>query len=115
MDDRTPLLGNGNGSNDHHRLSSYREQIISLFKVPDGQPGWIQSYKYFFFGSWWNVLLVFVPLSFASHHLHWDAALRFSFSFMAIVPLAKVTFIRVPTEDFFALVSAADTFSFWDF
>lgn len=90
MDDRTPLLGNGNGSNDHHRLSSYREQIISLFKVPDGQPGWIQSYKYFFFGSWWNILLVFVPLSFASHHLHWDAALRFSFSFMAIMPLAKL-------------------------
>jgi len=36
-------------------------------------------------------MLVFVPLSFLSHHLDWDAALRFSFSFIAIMPLAKVT------------------------
>jgi Ca2+:H+ antiporter len=29
-------------------------------------------------------------LSFVSHHLDWDAALRFSLSFIAIIPLAKV-------------------------
>lgn len=56
----------------------------------EGEPSWLQSYRWFFFGSWVNVLLVFVPLSALAHFLNWDAALRFSFSFMAIVPLAKV-------------------------
>jgi len=89
--DRTPLLENGHGANGHvHRLS-YKERIVSIFSVPEDQPGWIQSYRFFFFGSWLNVVLVFVPLSFLSHHLHWDAALRFAFSFIAIMPLAKVT------------------------
>jgi Ca2+:H+ antiporter len=88
--DRSPLLGNGLGLDGHSRRPSYKDRIVRLFKVPRDQPGWIQSYKYFFFGSWFNVLLVFVPLSFASHNLNWDAALRFSFSFLAIVPLAKV-------------------------
>lgn len=37
-----------------------------------------------------NILLVFVPLSFVSHHLDWDAGLRFLFSFAAIMPLAKL-------------------------
>ncbi|KAF9227753.1 Calcium/proton exchanger [Gyrodon lividus] len=36
------------------------------------------------------MLLVFVPLSAISHNLEWDAALRFTFSFMAILPLAKL-------------------------
>lgn len=56
----------------------------------EGEPSWLQSYRWFFFGSWVNVLLVFVPLSAAAHYLNWDAALRFSFSFLAIVPLAKL-------------------------
>jgi len=41
-------------------------------------------------GSWWNLMLVFIPLSIVSHQLSWDAALRFSFSFLAIVPLARL-------------------------
>ncbi|OAX39381.1 hypothetical protein K503DRAFT_856082 [Rhizopogon vinicolor AM-OR11-026] len=32
---------------------------------------------------------MFIPLSFTSHFLNWDAGLRFLFSFMAIVPPAK--------------------------
>ena len=88
--DRTPLLENGDGANGYaHRLSRW-DRFVNLFTVPDDQPGWLQSFKFFLFGSWMNVLLVFVPLSFVSHHLNWDAALRFSFSFIAIMPLAKV-------------------------
>jgi len=94
--DRTPLLENGLGVNGHARRLSYKERIVSLFRGPEDQPGWIQSYKFFFFGSWLNVLLVFVPLSFISHNLGWDAALRFSFSFIAIIPLAKL--LGVATE-----------------
>lgn len=78
---------NGNGQ-PGHRLS-WSERVVKAIKA-EGEPSWLQSYRWFFFGSWVNVLLVFVPLSAASHFLNWDAALRFSFSFMAIVPLAKV-------------------------
>ena len=73
------------------------------------EPSWFQSYKFFFLSSWANLLLVFVPvsfftirnymllsrltsfqLSFISHLFNWDAALRFSLSFIAIMSLAKV-------------------------
>jgi len=57
---------------------------------PTDEPSWIKSYKFLFFGSWANVLLVFVPLSFVSHYCDLDAVWRFSFSFLAIMPLAKL-------------------------
>jgi len=65
-------------------------QKVSAFLKGEGEPGWLKSYKWFFLNSYFNILLVFVPLSVISHHLHWDAALRFTFSFLAIMPLAKV-------------------------
>jgi Ca2+:H+ antiporter len=55
-----------------------------------GQPSYLSSFKWLIFGSWWNVLLLFIPLSILSTKLDWDAALRFSFSFFAIMPLARV-------------------------
>lgn len=55
-----------------------------------GEPSWAASYKWFLFGSYLNIFLLFIPLSFISHHRNWDAALRFSFSFIAIIPLAKL-------------------------
>lgn len=58
--------------------------------IDQGEPSWVESYKWFFFSSYFNVLLVFVPLSVLAHQLSWDVSLRFSFSFLAIVPLAKV-------------------------
>jgi Ca2+:H+ antiporter len=85
--DVTPLLENGaDAGNAHH---SYTQRVVNFIKA-DGEPSWLDSYKYFLFGSWWNAMLFFIPLSIISHQLHWDAALRFSFSFFAIVPLAKV-------------------------
>ena len=57
---------------------------------PEDGPTWAQSLRFFFFGTYFNVFLVFVPLSVISHHLNWDAGLRFVFSFLAILPLAKV-------------------------
>ncbi|OCH86901.1 calcium/proton exchanger [Obba rivulosa] len=83
--DRTPLLENGNGV--HHR--TFRERFTDAFHAED-EPSWLVSYKWFLFGSWLNILLVFVPLSIVAHQLHWDAALRFSFSFVAIMPLAAL-------------------------
>jgi Ca2+:H+ antiporter len=84
--DRTPLIGNGN----RQRSSRFTQRFTRLFKSRNDEPSWFQSYKFFFFGSWINILLLFVPLSFVSHFLHLDAALRFSFSFIAILPLAKL-------------------------
>ena len=86
LSDRTPLLENGNGA---HPPKPFFARLLDSMS-PEDQPTWLQSYKYFFFGSYLNILLVFVPLSVISHTLNWDAALRFSFSFIAIMPLAAV-------------------------
>lgn len=86
--DRTPLLENGNGLHSEPNRS-FAQRTVALLKAED-EPSWLASYKYFWFGAWINILLVFVPLSFISHHLDWDAGLRFLFSFVAIMPLAKV-------------------------
>jgi Ca2+:H+ antiporter len=69
---------------------------LHFIQPAEGEPSWSSSYRWFFFGSWLNWMLLFVPLSFISHILVWDAALRFSFSFFAILPLAKVGFRQIP-------------------
>ncbi|KAJ7737026.1 Sodium/calcium exchanger protein-domain-containing protein [Mycena olivaceomarginata] len=81
----TPLL-NGNGS---HSDTTFIGRVKTLIAA-EGEPSWIASYRFFLFGSYLNLFLLFVPLSIISHHLNWDAALRFSFSFIAIIPLAKL-------------------------
>ncbi|RPD66481.1 calcium/proton exchanger [Lentinus tigrinus ALCF2SS1-7] len=84
--DRTPLLENGHGAQPPKPFFARLADSLSV----QGQPSWLASYKFFLFGSYLNILLVFVPLSFLSHFLDWDAALRFSFSFIAIMPLAAL-------------------------
>ncbi|KAF5330500.1 hypothetical protein D9619_005406 [Psilocybe cf. subviscida] len=81
---------NGSGDAEAPRAQLPFRKRFRAFVVADGEPGWIASYRYFFFNSWFNVLLVFVPLCAIAHHLNWDVALRFSFSFLAIMPLAKL-------------------------
>lgn len=85
----TPLL------NGHPTGSSPFRRLVMFLKGKDDEPGWSDSLKFLVFGTYLNVLLVFVPLSAVAHYLNWDAALRFSFSFLAIVPLAKVRFQSV--------------------
>lgn len=80
-----PTDNNGNNIDQTNRT----QRFIAFIKG-EGEPSWVQSYKWFFFSSFFNVLLVFVPLSAFANYLHWDVTLRFSFSFLAIVPLAKV-------------------------
>ncbi|KAG1742800.1 hypothetical protein EDB19DRAFT_596393, partial [Suillus lakei] len=43
-----------------------------------------------FLGTWFNILLIFIPLSFISHNMNWDSGLAFLFSFMVVMPLAKL-------------------------
>lgn len=91
--EHSPLLPTRNGSITHPSLTS---RVFALFKA-EGEPTWLQSFKFYLFGSYLNILLIFIPLSLLSHNLNWDAALRFSFSFMAIIPLAKL--LGVSTEE----------------
>lgn len=84
----TPLLRLHNVDGVESRPSSFA-RIKSILSAQN-QPSYAQSFRFFLFGTWWNILLVFIPLSFVSHHLNWDAGLRFGFSFMAIMPLAQV-------------------------
>lgn len=91
--EHSPLLPTRNGSITHPSLTS---RVLALFKA-EGEPTWLQSFKFYLFGSYLNILLIFIPLSLLSHNLNWDAALRFSFSFMAIIPLAKL--LGVSTEE----------------
>ncbi|KAF7292833.1 Vacuolar calcium ion transporter [Mycena indigotica] len=81
----SPLLGNGASPPN----TSFTHRVKALVAA-EGEPSWIASYKYFLLGSYLNILLLFVPLSFIAYYLHLDAALRFSFSFIAIIPLAKL-------------------------
>lgn len=82
--EETPLLQNG-----EQHAKSFVHRVVDVCKA-EGEPGWAHSLRYFFFTSWLNIVLIFVPLSALAHFLHWDVALRFSFSFIAIIPLAKV-------------------------
>lgn len=89
-----PLLGEYNG-NGHSRETSFLQKVKEVL-VADGEPGWIASSKFLLFSSWFNILLVFIPLALVADELEWDAGLRFAFSFVAIIPLAKVSpgFVR---------------------
>jgi hypothetical protein len=84
--DRTPLL-DGNGQTEQR---PFVHRVLDFVKGSEDQPSWLSSFRYLLFGSWVNVLLVFVPLAFVADKLEWDAGLRFGFSFVAIVPLAAL-------------------------
>ncbi|KAG2041936.1 Sodium/calcium exchanger protein-domain-containing protein [Suillus americanus] len=83
----SPLLENGGHSG--QRNISLTRRIVNFMKGED-EPSWVESFNFFIFGTWFNILLVFIPLSFISHSMDWDAGLIFLFSFLAIVPLAKL-------------------------
>jgi hypothetical protein len=86
--EHAPLLPHTNGHSEPRRPFVHR--VLDTLKGSENEPSWATSYRYYLFGSWLNALLIFVPLSFLSDRLEWDAGLRFGFSFMAIVPLAKL-------------------------
>ncbi|KAG1797699.1 Sodium/calcium exchanger protein-domain-containing protein [Suillus plorans] len=83
----TRLLGNGGHTG--HKSLPFTRRIVDCMKGK-GEPSWEESFRFFIFGTWLNILLVFVPLSFISHNMDWDVGLVFLFSFMAIVPLSKL-------------------------
>jgi Ca2+:H+ antiporter len=82
----SPLI---NGDGRRLQSPSFYHKILALLKA-EGEPSWLDSFRWFVFGSWPNLLLLLVPVAAASHFLDWDAPLRFGFCFIAIIPLAKV-------------------------
>ncbi|KAH9966823.1 Sodium/calcium exchanger protein-domain-containing protein [Russula dissimulans] len=84
--EQTPLLS-VNGS--PQRPPSLYSKVLCLLKA-EGEPSWLDSFKWFIFGSWTNLLLLLVPVAAAAHYLNWDAPVRFGLSFVAIIPLAKL-------------------------
>ena len=82
----SPLLS---GDWQRRRSPSFYQKLLALLKA-EGEPSWLDSFRWFIFGSWANLLLLLVPVAAASHYLNWDAPLRFGFCFVAIIPLAKV-------------------------
>jgi Ca2+:H+ antiporter len=94
ISEQSPLL---NGDSRHRRPRSFYQRSLALLKA-EGEPSWLDSYRWFFFGSWLNLLLLLVPVAAAAHYLNWDAPLRFGFSFVAIIPLAKVRTTRNPSN-----------------
>jgi len=88
--DRTPLLPGTTNGDSAHPPTTFKQRAAAFVNPAHG-PSFAKSMRFFFFGTWFNVFLVFVPLSVISHHAGWDAGLRFTFSFLAILPLAKVS------------------------
>ncbi|GAA5856154.1 hypothetical protein JCM9279_004929 [Rhodotorula babjevae] len=70
-----------------------RERLTELF-VPDrpvkNEPTWTASMRAIVFASWLNVLLVFIPVGWALHFTHQNDTIVFVFTFLAIIPLAKL-------------------------
>ncbi|KAI0044633.1 calcium/proton exchanger [Auriscalpium vulgare] len=67
---------------------SVTRRLTTLVQA-EGEPSWYASYKWML-SSWGYLLLVLVPLTFAADSAGWDAALRFSFSGIALIPLATL-------------------------
>ena len=84
--EQSPLL---NGDGRRPQPPSFHRKLVALLKA-EGEPSWLDSFRWFILGSWPNLLLLLVPVAAASHFLDWDAPLRFGFCFVAIIPLAKV-------------------------
>ncbi|SGY16660.1 BQ5605_C012g06942 [Microbotryum silenes-dioicae] len=82
----------------HHRPQPKTQPTKPLFtkellvpKVPVGKPpGWRTSGMNIIKYSWLNVLLVFIPVSWAMHFSHQGSTITFVMSFLAIIPLAAL-------------------------
>ncbi|KAG9090298.1 hypothetical protein FS749_000660 [Ceratobasidium sp. UAMH 11750] len=54
-------------------------------------PGWVESANNTLRHSWLNLFVFFIPFSWASHWAHWHYSLTFALSFLAIIPLEKLS------------------------
>ncbi|GAA5839985.1 hypothetical protein JCM11251_006581 [Rhodosporidiobolus azoricus] len=70
-----------------------RKRLTDLFVAErpiKKEPGIKESLRNIVFASWVNVLLVALPVGWALHFTHQDDTVIFVFTFLAIIPLAKL-------------------------
>ncbi|KAG8720062.1 hypothetical protein FRC09_010155 [Ceratobasidium sp. 395] len=101
------LEANGNGNGAHHEephgghhhqhmhFSDARPRAERFIRRLKGEgrrvPGWVESANNTFRHSWLNIFVIFIPFSWASHWAHWHFSLTFALSFLAIIPLEKLS------------------------
>jgi Ca2+:H+ antiporter len=85
LTEQTPLLS----ASEYSPRQSLYSKIVTFLRAED-EPSWLVSFRWFFFGSWLNTLLLFVPVTATAHYLNWEAPLRFGLCFVSIISLAKV-------------------------
>ncbi|KAF7330512.1 hypothetical protein MVEN_02490700 [Mycena venus] len=90
---RTPTNANAEGEGPRRNFD-FRRAATSLFtpeKKVAAAPGVLRSIRSILTASWLNLLLVFIPISWAFNFADKDQhTLIFVFSFLAIIPLAKL-------------------------
>ncbi|KAJ7095078.1 hypothetical protein B0H15DRAFT_827936 [Mycena belliarum] len=52
--------------------------------------GVVESFRALLFSSWLNLFIVFIPIAWVAHFLHWADGLTFVLCFLAIIPLEKL-------------------------
>jgi Ca2+:H+ antiporter len=87
--ERTPLM-NELENGEPESPQPFSRRVLRALQGHESGPGWLQSFNFFFFKSFFNIFLVFIPLGAVAHFANWDAGLRFAFNFLAIIPLARV-------------------------
>lgn len=87
--ERTPLM-NELENGEPESPQPFSRRVLRALQGHESGPGWLQSFNFFFFKSFFNIFLVFIPLGAVAHFANWDAGLRFAFNFLAIIPLARL-------------------------
>ncbi|GAA5822032.1 hypothetical protein JCM3770_002257 [Rhodotorula araucariae] len=95
-DEHTPLIrSNNNQRQDQHSFHIPNAHPHPTLSPQDdtaqhAPPSFLTGLRNFFLSGWLNLLLVAVPLSFASHFAGWGSTADFVISFIAIIPLAAL-------------------------
>ncbi|KAJ3517358.1 hypothetical protein NMY22_g13982 [Coprinellus aureogranulatus] len=82
------------GQETGHLVSSAEDGMIEFWgrftRKGKKNVGVWDSLKAIAFSSWLNVLLVFIPIAWVAHFLHWPHRTTFALAFLAIIPLEQL-------------------------
>ncbi|GAA5820063.1 hypothetical protein JCM3770_002123 [Rhodotorula araucariae] len=89
-----PARGSRQGTREtSFEVPPLRQRLTELFVAErpiEREPTAMESLRAIVTASWLNVLLVFIPVGWALHFTHQDDTIVFVFTFLAIIPLAKL-------------------------
>ncbi|KAL7410452.1 Sodium/calcium exchanger protein-domain-containing protein [Mrakia frigida] len=72
------------------RLTQNFSELVTPQRKLAKAPTYTSSFKAAFLSSWINVLLIFIPVSWAAHFAGLNDTVTFIFAFLAIIPLASL-------------------------